>query len=177
LSKISEVTGYKEDALHFEEQSLRISRAMRDRMMEDDLFWSTHGENYEKIKVKTWAIFAPLFANILSKEEARKLVDEHLFNDSEFKTSFGVPTVSINEESYDPNGFWRGPVWIATNWFVYHGLLNYGMKKEADIILQHSLNLLEQSGFREYFNPETGEGLGAENFTWGALIIDMIENT
>ena len=37
------------------------------------------------------------------------------------------------------------------------------------------LAAMEKSGFREYFNPQTGEGLGAVDFTWGSLIIDMLE--
>jgi len=28
-------------------------------------------------------------------------------------------------------------------------------------------------GFREYYNPFTGEGMGARGFTWGGLVLDM----
>jgi hypothetical protein len=32
-----------------------------------------------------------------------------------------------------------------------------------------------EHGFREYFNPTTGEGLGGQNFSWtAAAVIDMI---
>ena len=53
--------------------------------------------------------------------------------------------------------------------------MRYGFTKEAADIREKSLNLLEKSGFRECFNPETGAGLGAHNFTWGALVLDMIK--
>jgi len=33
--------------------------------------------------------------------------------------------------------------------------------------------LIEQSGLCEYYNPLTGEGYGAEEFTWSGLLIDM----
>ena len=29
------------------------------------------------------------------------------------------------------------------------------------------------SGFREYYHPYTGEGLGARDFGWTTLILDM----
>lgn len=176
LSQIAEVLGYKEDSIRYEEESLHITKAMRTLMMEDGLFWPTYGENYAKLKVKTWALFAPLFAGVLTKEEAQTLVREYLLNPSEFKAEFMVPSVSKNDPAYDPNGFWRGSTWIAINWFIRRGLLNYDMKKEADMILESSVALIERSGFREYFNPDTGQGLGAEDFTWGTLIVDMFKD-
>ena len=53
--------------------------------------------------------------------------------------------------------------------------MRYGFAEEAADIREKSKVLLERSGFRECFNPETGEGLGAHNFTWGALVLDMME--
>lgn len=176
LAKLSERIGYKEEGLIFAEAALHITEAMRDRMQEDGLFWSTAGENYEKIKVKTWAIFMPLYAHLLSQEEAATLVREHLLNPAEFKTTFMVPSVSKDEPSFSADALWRGPTWIAVNWFIHRGLLEYGFAEEAAMVLESSAKLLEQSGFREHYHPESGEGQGAENFTWGALIVDMLAN-
>jgi hypothetical protein len=30
-----------------------------------------------------------------------------------------------------------------------------------------------RSGFREYYDPCTGEGFGAREFTWSGLLVDM----
>ena len=46
----------------------------------------------------------------------------------------------------------------------------------ADEIYRSSLALVRKSGFREYYNPFTGEGYGAKDFTWGGLVLDMGEN-
>lgn len=35
--------------------------------------------------------------------------------------------------------------------------------------------LVGKSGFREYYNPFTGQGYGAEDFTWAGLVLDMIQ--
>ena len=176
LSEISKVLGKKDEAFYFQEQGILIARAMRDRMADDYLYWSTYGEDHKKILIKTWAIFAPLYAKILSQEEAEQLVKNHLLNKEEFATPFPCPTVSQGESSYDPKGFWRGPVWIATNWFIFKGLSRYNFHDTAGWIKEKTIALIEKSGFREYFHPETGEGLGAKNFTWGTLIVDMTED-
>lgn len=173
LAKIAEKLHYSEDAIYFTEKAKEIAAAMRNLMLEDGIFWSTYGESYQKIKVKTWAIFTPLFAEILTPQEAKKLITEHLLNKNEFWANFPVPSVSLDEPSFDPQGFWRGPTWIAANWFIYQGLMRYSFKDIAEEIKQSSFSLIQESGFREQFNPLNGEGLGAQNFTWGGLVIDM----
>jgi len=173
LSQIAEKIGKKGDFIYFTTKATEISKAMSKLMLEDGIFWSTYGEDYRKIRVKTWAMFAPLFAGILTQNQANDLIKKHLLNPKEFWTKYPVPTVSIDEPSFHSEGFWRGPVWIATNWFIYKGLKNYGFNDIAKQIKESSIRLIQKSGFREYFDPLTGEGLGAQNFTWGALVTDM----
>ncbi len=174
LSKIAKILGFLKDSEYFSNQQIEISKAMEKLMFEDGLFWSTFGLDYQKIKVKTWAIFAPLFAKLYSERQVEILLRKFLHNKNEFKTNYIVPTVSKDEVSYNPKDFWRGPVWIAVNWFIFKGLINYGLKKEAKEVADASFKLLKKSGFREWFNPDTGEGLGAKEFTWGGLVLDMI---
>lgn len=173
LANIAEKLDSEEDASYFLKQAENITLAMKKLMFEDGIFWSTYGDDYKKIKVKTWAIFAPLFAEIISKGEAKELINSHLLNKNEFWTNFPIPTVSLDEPAFNPVGMWRGPTWIGANWFIYKGLKNYGFDNIAGKIKESSIALIQKSGFREYFNPLTGEGLGAQNFTWGGLVIDM----
>lgn len=45
--------------------------------------------------------------------------------------------------------------------------MNYsGMIEEAHKLAEITVSLIEKSGFREYYNPLTGEGYVAKNFTW-----------
>lgn len=152
-----------------------ITDAMREHMFEDGVFWSATGEKHTRLKVATWAHFAPLFAGLYTKEEAKALIKKHFHNSDTFRSSFGIRTVSKQEPSYRSNGFWRGPVWFAPQWFIYQGLKDYGFTDEADWIRDTTHALVQRHGFREYFNPENGKAYGAYNFTWGTLVLDMIE--
>jgi glycogen debranching enzyme len=174
LGLIAEEIGRMDEALYFRDRAIRVADAMRDRMFQNGLFWSLNGRDYSRIDVKTWAIFTPMFAHLLSQDEANDLVEKWLRNPNEFGSRYSVPTVAMSEPSYDPDGFWRGPVWLATNWFIFKGLRGYGFNEDAERILEHSIALIEKSGFRENFNPDSGEGQGAHNFTWGALVVDML---
>jgi len=175
LAHIADTIDMKEDALRYEARRTEVMGAMRDRMFKEGLFWTLEGPEYEIVPVKTWAVFSPLFARILTDEEASRLVNDTLLNESEFWAPWGVRTVSKTEPSYDPKGFWRGPVWFAVHWFLYRGLVEYGLFEPAEKIRNISLRLIEERGFFEQFHPETGEALGARNFTWGTLVVDMFE--
>ncbi len=177
MSKLSGQLADKENEAFYQNKAERAREGMRELMLEDKVFWSIYFDSekgsFQKVKIKTWAIFAPLFAGIPTKEEADYIVERFLLNNSEFNTPFMVPTVSLAEPSFDASNFWRGPVWVGVNWFIVKGLKRYGYDNLAKKITEGSLSLLERSGFREYFNPLTGEGLGAKNFTWGGLVLDM----
>ncbi|MCR4333721.1 MAG: hypothetical protein NUV60_01720 [Patescibacteria group bacterium] len=175
LEHISSLLG-KEDGEHFCKLNIElISTAMRDRLFENGVFLSAASSEYVPLRVATWAYFAPLFADLYTPEEARALVDKELLNEDTFWAPHGVRTVSKKEKAYRPDGYWRGSVWMAPHWFIYKGLMRYGFTEEAQLIRDKSVALIEQSGFREYFDPETGEGYGAHDFTWGALVTDMMD--
>ena len=176
LSSIADKLNFDEESEYYYYQASLIKRAMRSLMLEDGIFWSTYGKDYKKIKVKTWAIFSPLFAKVATDSEAKNLIKNYFLNPDEFYLPFILPTTSKSDPAFDPKGFWRGPIWISTNWIVFKGLKNYGFQMEAKYLLDCSIKLLEKSGFREQYDPFTGEGYGARNFTWGGVIVDMLEN-
>ncbi len=173
LGHIASYLGHKQGE-HFATLHGKLMRdAMREHMFEDGVYWSVMGPKHEKIKVATWAHFVPMFASLYTQAEAEAVVRNHFRNDLTFRSRFGIRSVSMKEESYRSDGFWRGPIWLSPQWFIYKGLRAYGFKDEAAFVKSAMYNNVDSSNFREYFNPETGEGLGAKHFTWGTLILDM----
>lgn len=182
---MAEVLDRPEDIERALQHSMLIKQAMRRYMLgKYGQMWSTVGRDYRPVKIRSWALFAPLVAGALTHEEVDQLLDLHWHDPDGFAAPFRLPTVALSERSFDA-GYarstgvpyhlnWRGPVWFASNWLVYHGLKRYGRHSEAMQLRRDSLRLLRRSGFREYYNPLTGQGLGAQDFTWGGLVIDMI---
>lgn len=81
-------------------------------------------------------------------------------------TEWPLPSTSPEHPEFDPVRYWRGPTWVNVNWLVADRLP--GLK-------ERTLELIERSGFCEYFNPLTGEGLGAREFSWtAALALDWL---
>ncbi len=146
---------------------------------ENGYFWSTmnYGDREKKISVRSWALFAPLYAGLSTPDEAAELL-RLLISPDDFNADYGVPTVSLQDPTFNldavwpwPN--WRGPVWMAPNWLIAKGLRRYGYSDQADKLKNQSISLIEKSGFREFYNPFSGEGYGAKGFTWGGLVLDM----
>jgi glycogen debranching enzyme len=179
LGHIASLLGHS-DGEHFAHTNAnKIAEAMREHMFEQGVYWSLSGWDLTKLKVSTWTHFAPLFAGLYSQEEASSLVATQFGNPDTFYAPYGIRTVSKQEPSYLPGGYghgfsWRGPVWMAPHWFMFHGLLRYGFVREAADIRDKSIELLLRHGFREHFDPDTSEPGGAHQFTWGALILDML---
>lgn len=178
LANIASILAQTDHEQFFHHKANQVAAAMRERMFKDGVFWSTAGMDYEQLTVATWTHFVPLFAGLYSKEEAEHVVHTQLRNRDTFKAPFGIRTVSKQEPSYHSSAedfSWRGPIWFAPHWFMYKGLIRYGFVDDAKWIFDSTVALLRKSGFRECFNPETGEGYGARQFTWGALILDMMD--
>lgn len=174
LGTIAEIIGEHAAAIRFRLESEAVKTDIQGFLKHGALYKSYDFKNQEFIETKTWALFMPLYGGLVSNEEADELVNSYLLNEEFFKTPFLLPTTARSESSFDPdNGFWRGPVWMAPNWFIYKGLRRYGFDEVAEQIYRDSRALIEKSGFREQYNPFTGEGFGAEHFTWGGLVLDM----
>jgi hypothetical protein len=135
----------------------------------------------ESIPANTIATFAPLYAGIPDTAGATRLVEEHLMNPAEYApggdpaTLYGVPTAAKDGGVFDPRRYWRGPVWVNTNWLVIQGLQRYGYTDLATTLRRQTLDLVARAGFREYFDPLTGVGYGSAGFSWSAaLTLDLL---
>jgi hypothetical protein len=47
------------------------------------------------------------------------------------------------------------------------------MAEQAQALRKSLRDLVARSGFREYYDPCDGKGLGAKDFTWSGLLVDM----
>lgn len=144
----------------------------------DAAFYDCFGKENEKIKILTPTIFYPTLLESTPPEITEKVLGKHFFDSQEFSTAFPIPSLAQKEPAFDPGEsiyIWRGPTWIVHNWFLHKFFVQKGHKEEADKLVQSIRKLVEKSGFREYYNPFTGEGYGAKNFTWCGLILDMMD--
>ncbi len=118
----------------------------------------------------------PLILDDLPKKYVDLLIS-HLTNKNEFWSEYPIPSVSMDENTFNQNNslvLWRGPTWVNINWFLVKALVHWGRIKEVKVIVDKTSKMVEKNGFREFYNPFTGEGYGQPNLGWSALILDMV---
>ncbi len=137
--------------------------------------------NQEALPVPVISGLLPLIGLIPTQEQAEVILT-HL-ESSAFGAKDGqlysCPSYALTAKDVDFARYWRGPVWINTNWLLYHGLQRYDMVDLAAKIRKDSLDLLTEFGFYEYFDPRKGaatSGYGTSQFSWSAaLCLDWLE--
>lgn len=138
------------------------------------VYWSRDFVTHRLLKVPSIATLLPLYAGCISKERAAKLV-KLIENDHVFGPAFPIPSVPLDSPDFDPDRYWQGPTWMNINWLIMDGLKRYGFDEHVAALRESSLEMVEKSGFAEYFDPNTAEPLGAHNFSWtAALTIDLL---
>lgn len=148
-----------------------------------ELLWDeTSGQYFSRssisgqlIKEPTIATLLPLYSGTISKERADHLVDL-LKRRRLFSTSWPVPSVPQTSSYFNPVKYWQGPTWINTNWLIVDGLKRSGYKTEAEVLKNRTLKMVAQARFADYFNPLSGQAMGASDFSWtAALTIDLLK--
>jgi len=147
----------------------------------DGLYYDLYSRAEKMAPAKTVTGLFPLILDSITKTEARQLVRHHLLNENEFWLPYPLPTVAASDTSFNPafespmkSSLWRGPTWVATNWFIVNGLIKHGYTDQAKHITTRTRELIERHGFREFYNPYSGEAYGAPGFGWSTLIVDML---
>jgi hypothetical protein len=92
-----------------------------------------------------------------------------IFGQTAFWRPYGPAGTALDEESYDPNRYWRGPVWPQLNYLVMVAAARRGRSREALVAADSLVRGCVTSGFSEYWHPETGRARGATPQGWSAL--------
>jgi hypothetical protein len=125
------------------------------------------------LRVRTVAGFAPLIAGRLSPERLETLIaalDSPEFLGHPWLRWPVPPSTSPFQEGFHRQSYWRGPTWPVVNWLLWWSLLRAGKPEQAEKLRQASLQQISSSGFGEYFDPFTGELLGATDQSWTAAV-------
>jgi len=70
--------------------------------------------------------------------------------------------------------YWRGPSWVNAAWLLWLGLARLGYP-EARELERRVATAVRDAGLREYYDPYTGAGMGARDFAWSALVLELVE--
>ena len=134
-------------------------------------FFSKDIKNNKKIYIPSITNYFLLFADLNNDKINKRLIQN--LKKHNLKEKYFFSSIKSNHKSFEEKRYWRGPVWINCNWFIYKGLKNKD-RLFSDKIKNKTIQILEKKGFFEYFSCKSGQPMGAKNFSWSAaLYLDL----
>lgn len=181
LERMAYYIGLDSDREHFRTEADRRIRDLSENFWDDtdQVYYDRRIDDSSVdpfVRVVTPASFLPLLVGAGDDSRAAAMA-AHLSDPLYLGAPYGVPTASPVSIDYEPWNYWRGPVWIVTNAFVIWGLEQYGLYQESYDLRDSTLSMIASSDTTwEYYNSQTGAGLGAPDFMWsGAFYLLLSE--
>lgn len=122
----------------------------------------------ELCPVLTTGTMMALYGELANDSQAAQL--KELLKNWLSATKYGMSSTYAKCPEFEPQRYWRGPVWLHINWLLTLGSESYGFTEEAMLIKESALELITNEGYYEYFNCNTGAGCGGDSFSWTAAI-------
>ena len=177
LTRLAELGNDRQLAAWAAEKAERVTQALVAKCFDPELglFFNLAGPREEPVRIKSILSLLPLILPALPGHIFATLL-ERLIDPDEFWLPYPVPSVARSESSFRPDRtwlIWRGPLSMNTNWFLLRGLRLHGRADVAHEIAARSRELVLRHGFNEFYNPLSGEPVGAETFGWATLVVDL----
>ncbi len=179
LQSLARLTRDPSEAAEYRAWAGRVLAALMEKCYDPvrGLFLDLLGTEERRTEVNTISALFPLIVEGLDPAVAERLVADHLRNPAEYALPYPAPSVAADAPGFNPDhphGFiWRGPTWVNSNWFLAHALHDRGYVEDARRIGAATRALVDAQGFRECYNPYTGEGQNASGFGWTSLVVDF----
>ena len=165
LAEIAELIGKPDAAARWTEGAKLMLDAMLTRLWDGRRFAARSVPDAVPYPTSSLLDLMPIVLGDLLPEPIQQTlalrIEHHL-------TEHGLATEATDSPHYDPDGYWRGPIWAPATVLIEDGLRRAGHTTLADEISRRFRTLCENSGFAENFDALTGQGLRDRAYTWTA---------
>ena len=167
LAEIAEKINETRDAKKWKDHSRDLLDKLLAHSLKDGKLQALTSGDHQIINSESLLPYISIvLANRLPEDIKNKLIE----GIKDFITEYGPATEKVDSDYYDPDGYWRGPIWAPSTMLLVDGLLASGEKELAFAIAEKFTRLCSENGFAENFNALTGKGLRDRAYTWTASV-------
>jgi putative isomerase len=170
LAKLAEANNNLEEAESWQRRSEELLQKMLAHFWQGDHFVALRAGDHLVADTESLFLYLPLILGTRLPGDIRRELVQGLARPGRFLTEFGLATESPNSPHYQPDGYWRGPIWAPSTLLLVEGLAACGELTLAREIARRFCDLCARSGFAENFDALTGEGLRDRAYTWTASV-------
>ena len=166
LAKIAQALNLNGDAAGWQKRADQLLCTMLRRFWREDHFVAIQSVGQVEIESESLILYMPLLLGRRLPGNVIQALVRGLRADNRFLTPYGLATESIASPAYQPDGYWRGPIWGAPLIFLIEGLSAVGELEFARDLALRFCNLCATSGMAENYNALSGAPLRDRAFTW-----------
>ncbi len=188
MAKIAEATGDTSAAARYAADVETIAAAVNANLWDEaaGFYFDLADDGKAFIPTKSYSGLIPLIAGVVPADRMGRVLAA-LRDPAQLLSPYGVRSVSAQSVLYQPgyakekgvNSNWRGPVWVPINYLLVEALTSVDPAlaqaiREA-VVATVEADWEATGRFHEYFDAETGEGLGADaQAGWTALVANLV---
>jgi hypothetical protein len=168
LAHLAELLEEPEVAEESANHSERVADALRARVSSDGLIRAVDLTDGSELPPVSAGSALALLTPGLERDQVAAAGELAL--DGPLASPFGVRSLDREHPRLSPRNYWRGPVWANVTWLCALGLSLHDEPAAAAVLRQRMMLAIQGGGMREYFLPDSGQGLGARDFAWTAAL-------
>lgn len=173
LAQIAGQLGHDDDQRQWSARADALLERMIDHFWTGDRFVSRRSGSHDVPAGDTLLNYLPLVLGTRLPQPQRAALAAGL---QRFLTPHGLATEHPDSPLYEPDGYWRGPIWAPSTMLIFDGLLNGGYPELAATIAERFCAMAARSGMAENYDALTGEGLRDRAYTWTASVFLLLAN-
>jgi hypothetical protein len=163
----------------------RIQDAINEQLWDEETgFYYDLGRDGGFVRHKSYSGLVPLIAGVVPAGRIPAILAA-LHDEAQLLSPAGIRSLSADSPLYLPatagqgiNSNWRGPVWVPLNYLLIEALAEVD-PSFADDLRGRLVGAVERdwqaSGrFHEFFDGDTGAGLGADAQSWTMVVANLI---
>lgn len=172
LAEIAARLGWADEVSHWRKRADTLLDRLMAHSWRGDRFVAPRSGDHSLASTETDSLltFLPLVLGPRLPAETRGPLVAGLLAPGRFLTEFGLATEAVSSTRYEPDGYWRGPIWGPPVLLIVDGLRRLGEVGAARDIAARFCRTVVLSGAAENFNALTGAGLRDRGYTWTASI-------
>lgn len=166
LGEIAQALGLDDDASDWKKRASLLLKIMLQRFWREDHFVAFQAVDQTVIESESLLLYLPLMLGRRLPDDVIKALVRGLRMENRFLTPFGLATESLSSPFYQPDGYWRGPIWGAPIIFFIEALKAVGETDFSRDLARRFCDLCSVSGLAENYNAISGAPLRDRAFTW-----------
>jgi glycogen debranching enzyme len=170
LAEVAEILGKPGEARAWQSRANNLLENLLAHSWRGDQFVASRSGTHETFDNQSLLLYVPIILGERLPEAVRAPLVAALKDKKRFLTPYGLATEMPSSLAYEPDGYWRGPIWAPSTMILVDGLAAAGERAFARELSRRFCDMAVRNGMAENYDALTGEGLRDRAYTWTSSV-------